>query len=299
MIRYLVNKDIEREKWDACVENSCFETIYPYSWYLDLVSPGWDGLVMRDYEAVFPLTWKKKYGIYYVIQPVLSQQLGVFSPAMPSAIEVQFFLERIPEKFRHMDICLNSSNEIRGRDFKILKRVNYELEVNREIRDIEAQYSTNAKRNIKKAINEQLAIENIDVESYIRLRRDSDTSIFKKGHYDWLKALFSGIMDRGKGEIFGAFSNGKLCAAVIWAFSKTRHIYLNAVSDEAGKENRAMFLLVDHYIHKSAGKNIKLDFEGSMIPGIARFFEGFGASKMNYARIIKSAFPLNLKKAVK
>jgi hypothetical protein len=299
MIRYLANKEINREKWDACIENACFETIYPYSWYLDLVSPGWEGLVMRDYEAVFPLTWKKKYGIFYVVQPVLSQQLGVFSPEKPSGVEIQFFLQRIPEKYKHVDICLNSSNEVRGQEFKILKRVNYELKTDRSPEDIISDYSANTKRNIKRALQEKISIQNIDVRSYLELRQESDKAGFKKGHYDWLDNLFSGIINRGKGEITGAFSGDRLCAAVIWAFAKTRHIYLNAVSNEAGKEKRAMFLLVDHYIHKSAGRNILLDFEGSMIPGIARFFEGFGASEMNYTRIIRSSFPLNLKKVIK
>jgi hypothetical protein len=58
-------------------------------------------------------------------------------------------------------------------------------------------------------------------------------------------------------------------------------------------------MLVDQYIRKYAGRDIIIDFEGSMIPGIARFFEGFGAKETNYARIIKSSFPLNLKKVIK
>jgi hypothetical protein len=299
MIKYFAHNDINREKWNACIENSCFETIYPYSWYLDIVSPGWEGLVMRDYEAVFPVTWKKKYGILYIVQPVLSQQLGVFSPLPPTSAVVHSFLHRIPEKYKHIDICLNSSNEVTDREFKILKRVNYELKTDQEMDDIVSRYSTNTKRNIKKAVQDQLSIKNTDVETYMQLRQESDKANFKPGHYDWLNALFSGIIEKGRGEIMGAFSDGKLCGAVVWAFSKTRHVYLNAVSNETGKEKRAMFLLVDHYIRKNAGKNILLDFEGSMIPGIARFFEGFGADKMNYTRIIKSSFPLNLKKVIK
>jgi hypothetical protein len=254
---------------------------------------------MRDYEAIFPVTWKKKYGILYIVQPALSQQLGVFSPVKPSGIIVESFLRRIPEKYKHLDICLNSSNEVSCRGFKILRRVNYELKTDQEVDDIVSQYSNNTKRNIKKAVQDQVLIKNINVEEYMQLRQESDKTSFKPDHYDWLNSLFSGIIKKGMGEIAGAFSDEKLCGAVIWAYSKTRHVYMNAVSNEVGKEKRAMFLLVDHYIRKNAGKNIILDFEGSMIPGIARFFEGFGANKMNYTRIIKSSFPLNLKKVIK
>lgn len=299
MIKYFKHNEINREKWDACIENSCFETIYPYSWYLDLVSPGWEGLVTRDYEAVFPLTWKKKYGILYIVQPVLSQQLGVFSPVKPSGATIQSFLHRIPEKYKHIDICLNSSNEVSGTEFKILKRVNYELNANQQIEELVSGYSTNTKRNIRKAFQNKLLVKNADVDAYLQLRQESDTTSFKPEHYSLLNKLFSGIIKKGSGEIVGAFSDDKLCAAVFWAFSKTRIVYLNAVSNEIGKEKRAMFLMVDFYIRLNAGKNLILDFEGSMVPGIARFFEGFGASKINYTRIIKSLFPLNLKKIIK
>jgi hypothetical protein len=299
MIRYFAHTEIDREKWDRCIENSCFETIYPCSWYLDLVSPGWEGLVMDDYKAVFPITWKKKYGINYVVQPVLAQQLGVFSTIKLSGAAVQSFLNLIPEKFKHIDICLNSSNEIQGKEFKIYKRINYELNTEKDTDDPEPGYSTNTKRNIKRAVQNQLAIKSADVEAYIQLRRESDKAGFKPEHYTWLEKLFSGIIKQGRGEITGAFDNDKLCAAVFWAFSKTRVIYLNASSNETGKDKRAMFLLVDHCIRKNAGKKAVMDFEGSMIPGIARFFKGFGAEEMNYYRIIKSSFPLSLKKVIK
>jgi hypothetical protein len=299
MIRYFSHNEINRDKWDACIENSCFETIYPYAWYLDLVSPEWEGLVMDDYEAVFPLTWKKKYGIHYLVQPVLSQQLGMFSHTRPSGAAVQSFLHMIPDRFKHIDICLNSSNEIGGRDFKIFKRKNFELGTTPEFNDLQQGYSTNTRRNIRKAELYQLRIENIDVEKYVWFRRQSDKSAFKAEHYKWLDKLFSGIIGKGRGEIAGAFSKDHLCGAVFWAFSKTRVIYLNAVSDDEGRDKRAMFLLVDYYIRKNAGKKVIMDFEGSMIPGIARFFESFGAEETNYSRIIRSSFPLNLKKVIK
>ncbi len=299
MIKYIPHNEIDREKWDRCIENSVFETIYPYSWYLDLVSQEWEGLVMGDYEAVFPVTWKKKYGINYIVQPVLSQQLGVFSPVRPSRIVIESFLRMIPDKYKHIDICLNSSNEITNREFKILKRKNYELVCGDKSSIPEEEYSENAKRNIRKTLQNDLQIRETGIEDYIDLRRKSDQAVFSSEHYKWLNRLFSGIIEKGRGEIAGAYSKNKLCAAIFWAFSKTRVIYLNAVSDEEGKNKRAMFLLVDDYIKKYQGKELIIDFEGSMIPGIARFFEGFGAKETNYTRIIKSSFPLNLKKVIK
>ncbi|KPK86109.1 MAG: hypothetical protein AMS27_05750 [Bacteroides sp. SM23_62_1] len=296
MIRYLANKEIDRLKWDECIKNSCFETIYPYSWYLDLVSPGWEGLVRGDYDAIFPLTWKTKFGISYLVQPLLTQQLGVFAREKSPEMVVLSFLNNVPKKFKHIDICLNSFNKLSSKEFKVLNRVNYELDLNNDFEQIQSGYSTNTKRNIQKAKQNQLKIKNIDVETYIRLRKKSGERKFDHEHYHKLRRIFSGIVQKGRGELIGAFCNDIPCAGVVWAFSQSRLIYLNGVSDEIGKEKRAMFLLIDYYIGNHAGKDLIMDFEGSMIPGIARFFRGFGAVPNGYKRIRKSMFPFNMKK---
>ena len=59
-IKYLQHKEIDKAKWDACIEQAPNGLIYSYSWYLDAMSKHWDALVLKDYEAVMPLTWNKK-----------------------------------------------------------------------------------------------------------------------------------------------------------------------------------------------------------------------------------------------
>jgi hypothetical protein len=49
-----------------------------------------------------------------------------------------------------------------------------------------------------------------------------------------------------------------------------------------------MFAVVNKVIKENSGQNKVLDFEGSMIEGIARFFQGFGAVAENYYRVQKS-----------
>src|ERR1700759_1778470 len=75
MISYLSHSDIDKLRWDACISHAQYSIIYGYSWYLDMVSPGWDALVDDDYQSVFPLTWKKKFGLYYLSQPNFAQHL--------------------------------------------------------------------------------------------------------------------------------------------------------------------------------------------------------------------------------
>ena len=60
-IKFLYNKEINRIQWDDCVLNSVNSKVYALSWYLDIVSDEWNGLVYGDYELVFPIVIKKKY----------------------------------------------------------------------------------------------------------------------------------------------------------------------------------------------------------------------------------------------
>ena len=77
-IQYLKRSGIDTAKWNACIDAASNGLIYGYSFYLDTMSKHWDALVMGDYTAVMPLTWKSKYGIHYLYQPFFAASLGVF-----------------------------------------------------------------------------------------------------------------------------------------------------------------------------------------------------------------------------
>ena len=63
-IRYIQHEEIDKAKWDSCIANAGNSLIYGYTWWLDNISPGWHALVLNDYDAVMPLTWRKKYGFF-------------------------------------------------------------------------------------------------------------------------------------------------------------------------------------------------------------------------------------------
>ena len=108
-IVYIKNIDINKHKWDACITNAGNGLIYAYSFYLDEMAKNWDALVMNDYEAVMPVTWNKKYGIYYLYQPFLCASLGVFGNNLTSKI-VHSFFKKIPAHFKYWDIYLNAAD---------------------------------------------------------------------------------------------------------------------------------------------------------------------------------------------
>src|SRR3979490_534895 len=105
-IRYLPNQQIDKSKWDKCIDEAGNGLIYAYSAYLDHMSKQWDALVLNDYESVMPLTWNMKYGIRYLYQPFLCAQLGLFGNDLNSGL-LDEFLKAIPAKFQYWDFLLN------------------------------------------------------------------------------------------------------------------------------------------------------------------------------------------------
>ena len=285
MIEYRKHGEIDRDRWDRCIAGASFETIYPYSWYLDLVSPEWEGLVLGEYEMIMPLTPVRKFGLHFLLQPILAQQLGIFSLDAPNEYEIEDFLRAIPSRFLAADICLNSQNMKIPDGIRHSLRDNYEL----DLRDFATTYSTNTRRNLQKGREHPFEFRKIGMDRYIDLKYSSDEPA-GVGR-DYLERLFGGLSERNRAEAFGLFLDGALHAGAILGYAGTRVIYLNGSSSPEGRETRAMFVLMDRLISKSREKFNLFDFEGSTLPGVARFFEGFGAYGNTYPRVRMSRIP--------
>ena len=134
-IHYLRHAEIDFSKWDNCIASASNGLIYGYSYYLNHMAKHWDALVLGDYEAVMPLTWNRKYGIYYLYQPFLTAQLGVFGASVNAAM-LETFLQSIPSKFRYWDFYLNHQNTFPLNYFRLYQRKNLVLDLNKPYEEI-------------------------------------------------------------------------------------------------------------------------------------------------------------------
>jgi len=293
-ISYIANKEIDKVKWDNCIANSHNGIIYTYSWYLDIVSPNWDALINNDYSIVFPLTCKKKYGIQYLYQPIFSQQLGIFSKEPLTEEIFNQFLKSIPDKFKFIEINLNIHNYIKSLEYENIDRVTYQLNLHQTYENIRNDYSENTVRNIKKTEKNNIIIKcnnrNIDqlVDFFINTTLKYDKNITKKD-YNILNQLVLKIIEKNIGQFYSAFTNDNiLCACIFFVNSNNKSIYLFSSADEYAKKHGIMHKLIDTYIKSNSNKNIILDFEGSNILSLARFYASFGAKKYLYLHIKKN-----------
>lgn len=294
-IKYLKNKEIDLEKWNDCIKNSFNGIVYAYSWYLDIVSEGWEALVNEDYSQVMPLTCNNKLGVDYISQPLFTQQLGVFSKKVLDSDTIKLFIDSIPSNFKYYEIQLNKYNNIENQIYSYTKRVTYELDLISSYDKLYQNYNTNTKRNIKKSSENISVVTGLQPNDFINLLSsfvNSKQINLKDENYNTIRKIISFALRYQIGELVGAYDEkNQLCSAAFFINSHNKAIYLFAASSDTGKELRANFRVIDYYINKYSGFNLTLDFEGSNIEGLARFYSGFGAKACEYYKIKKNSLP--------
>ncbi|GAB1415234.1 hypothetical protein MASR2M117_06400 [Paludibacter sp.] len=276
-IKHLSNKFIDKVKWDKKINEADNGLVYALSWYLDIVSPKWEALVSDDYEYIMPIPIKRKYKIPYLVQPSLSQQLGVFSAEPITKEIILLFIKKLPSY--SYQINLNYLNILAD----AIKLPNYVLSVARPYEDIINGFTKNTVRNIEKANKNNLNIvEDISTEHFIRFY-ESINKKYNSIAIDSLKELINqGEKHNIFRKLFTLDENGNIIAALVYTLFKNRLVFLIPISNEEGKLKSAMFYVVNHIIKTKAESDILLDFEGSAIEGIARFYKGFGAKNQPY-----------------
>ena len=283
MIKFLQHSEIDKAKWNQSLEATLTPRIYAYSWYLDIASPNWCALIEDDYKSIFPVPIQKKLEIFYISQPLFTQQLGLFSSE--NSKNVDAFLSAIPKK-----IWMRSL-QIHNRLDNVKIKDNFELDISADIEKIRKKYSQNVKRNLKKAQKKYLEIKECSNDLLIQLfkqNKGKEVKELDKKAYAILSELLEKIQQKEKGKCFGVYKKEQLISAAFFSNCLGRSIYLFSASNSSAKEIGANHFLIDNYIAKYKKDSLILDFEGSTLPSLARFYASFGADKKKYSLINKN-----------
>jgi hypothetical protein len=299
MIRYLEHKEIDKARWNECVERSAQQLPYAFTWFLDIAAQEkWNGLVLNDYEGVMPLPFKKKLGFSFIYQPFFTQQLGIFGKGDPEK-----FIAAIHPKFRHVHTNLNWKNSFKTNLPTIKEQTNLVLDLSRDFEAIKKNFSENCLRNCKKSEKNELRINNCaaaDLVNIFKKTRGKEIPHLKKENYSVLLELIGEFEKRKMAQVRGVFSkdNTLLGGAVIVKF-RSRNIFFFSSLSEEGKKAGGIFFFMLNLINELCGSENLLDFEGSNNAQLARFYRGFGATEQNYSSYSNNRLPPLLKQLKK
>jgi len=292
-IQYLLHEQIDKKKWDACIGNAGNSLIYGYSFYLDAMTKQWDALVFNDYEVVMPLTYNKKYGIYYLYQPPFTAALGVFGKNI-SAELLNKFLLAIPAKFKYWDIYLNHGNYFELKGFELYQRMNYVLPLNKSYSDLHAAFRSSTQRNIKKFAQLKGEIKkDIPIKDIVALSAEQSQAFSKLADDDFkrISGLYKLLYKEDNAITYGAYINEQLVASAAFFFSGQRAYYILVGNQPDGKTAGASHALINAFIEDHARKDLTLDFEGSDIHSLAFFYSSFGAMEEKLCGIKLNRLP--------
>jgi len=282
-IKYLKRQDLNVEIYNACIKNAINSRIYAYSWYLDIVTDQWDVLVYGDYEAVLPVTFMKlKRNLWFskIYTPPFVQQLGIFGAENIDPTVIKAFYDTAlkfkPKIYNFNDEFLDNKK------FNLKALPNYELNLQPSYLVINAGYSTNLKRKLKK-FNPNFHIEFIEESATIlNFVFEFAKSKMNQNIRNKFNILFGVLKEKNKVETYSFYDKTELLAVAVFLIDQNRIINLLPVSNEEGKTQNAMAFLLDFIIQKNAEKEVILDFEGSSLEGIANFYKSFGAINKPY-----------------
>jgi hypothetical protein len=293
-IQYVDHHQIDPTKWDSAILRSPHPLAYGLFEYLNAVCESqWDALIYNDYEAVFPLPFKKKFGIKYLVQPVFCQQLGAFGSNVN--VSTNDFLSAIPKRFFRVRLQLNpyfdQTNEIESiqtkpagiiaSSGKLTTKTNMTIKLSQPL-----DYNKDCKKNLHRLA--ELPIEYKINAISIRDAIDTYRKAWGKQNPeigDELYQLFANACTEKLSFTVTAHhqKEGDLLGAAIFLITpentKRSLHYVCAGPTEAGKSIGVMHGIIDFVLNRYQGENMLFDFEGSSIASVASFYKKFGANE--------------------
>lgn len=298
-LQYLQRNEIDSVKWNRCIDQAVNGMIYGYSWWLDEMAVKWEGLILNDYEAVMPLTQKRKYGIRYLYQPPFTQQLGIFSQEPVSPALTKLFLNEADKHFSFAEIFLNYGNPSPS----LISRTNLILPLSSPYALINKNYKKDLIKNLKKAAHYRFVYKkDYNLDKALELFRQAygvRLPHLKEEDYNRFRRACVNALEH-KAVLLRALydEQNRLLATALFLQSHGRLYLIQSTTLSGGRRIKANHYLLDSMIREFSERPLILDFEGSDIAGIAHFYKNFGSAVQPYFFYKKNTllWPLNLLK---
>ena len=278
---YIKHDDIDFKKWDATILSSAIPFVFAQSFYLNATCPNWDALVINNYESVFPIPQKVKFGFKYLPQPPFTSQLGAYGK-LNLDIEQQFY-DYIISNYKLIDLELNVSNQIKSSSispkntFSFLYKDGYTL-------------NQNSKRNITKSKGLGFKVVQVNEDESLKLSQNllnpfliNEIKLATSTVLLFDQLLINAITNKML-YTFKVIDESQQIKAMAHFICNGKHaLYLKGTNFDKLDNSGSMHLLMMHAIQFFENKAEFFDFGGGSKAGLASFYAGFGGKPMTYS----------------
>jgi len=278
---------INQQQWDACISKHSNGLIYAQYDYLDHICDHWSGLVIGDYEAVFPLPWRKKYGFRYYYIPPFIQQLGFIGDSSLLKSLHEELIRKIRSYAWYGDIHFNFSNHLLASELHCKNRTNYIIDLNRSYDEIYKDYQPDLKHLLDKTSDTafEYSKENQLADTIRHYQQQYAERMPHLLHEDFarLSELCKFYADRGQCILRSARSKqGDILSDTLLLKDQRRIYHLLNTTFPEGRKAHSNHWLLDQILKEFSNQDILFDFEGSDLPGVKAFYKKFGGHVQPY-----------------
>lgn len=302
----LSRNEIDSRLWDGLIESSVQQNFYPFSWYLDVVSPDWCALVLAGeigYSVALPIPLAKRWFWRVVEQPLFCQFLGFISRHPLSATEAIDFLSLLLKHFPYI-----SSYAFHPRDFLLVEHIRpcfgsvcftvlhtHWISLN-DYEIVHKRFSPDRRRNIRKGYAmDWMIVRSEDVEPLLTLFLKNHAPMMRDGVDTRLSqilvALAEALREKGLLDLRYAVKNDAIEAGCLFLNMPGTTVYLFNAATNLGRMGNARSVLVGEVIRQLGGSDAIFDFESPEVASIAGFYKSFGAQKVPYIAVRRNSLP--------
>jgi hypothetical protein len=317
----------DKEKYKILCSNELSIPIYSRDWWLDCVcgENNWNVLLYNKDEAIEAAMPFYSPAKGMITMPAFTQTMGIwFNPKFEDTKYAKnlyrkqhictHFIERLPATsyfLQNFHYTFTDWLPFYWKGFQQTTRYNYILPDISNLDEVENNIGKNIQKNIRCAKDKyHLEVKrNVSVDLFMEINAQTYQRQQKKAYQpELLKKLIKTVLSRNQGDIWGTFDEeGHLHAAVFITWQENCAYYIAGGGDIELRRFGGQILAMWQAICDVSKVSASFDFEGSMLPGVERFFREFGAiqkpffvlskGKMNLARriVLKIKQVLNVK----
>jgi len=262
-------------------------------------------------QAVFAVRMGRRWGIPTCEDPLLAPHCGLVLTEVPGNTErtnsrrkdvmeaIAEFLDRSPWALSSLSFpdWTGDFQPFVWRGFKVVLQNTYQIRLKgREEATLLAQMSERRRGQIRNGYKRGLrvepctdlsVIEELVGRTFARQKIRNDRASTRK-----LLHAFAGA---GHAYACATISDGAPIAVTFCVYDERRAYYLLGGVDERQQPPAAAPMAMFACIQRARELGLEVfDFEGSMVPGIERYFRSFGGDLMPLCRVVKAPLPIEL-----
>lgn len=299
-----------KEKYrQLCLEKTI--PLFLQAWWMDAVcceGKTWDVCLYEKNGRILgalPYHYTSKYGFKLVLQPQLTQYNGVWIdyPQNQTSFERYAFekevnnelitkLEALGVDYYEQNFAPNYTNwqAFFWKGFLQSTRYSYIIDNISNIQSVYENFSPSKKKSIRKAESKLSVDLNLSVEEFYEFHKlayeKQNIQLFYSKQF--LLNLCKTSIAKNQGKIIAIKDGQTIHSAMFTVWDSSAGYYLISAIDPNHRASGASILMVWEAIKFLSDKTHSFDFEGSMIEGVAKANQEFGAIQQPYFLIRKS-----------